>query len=75
MLVCCDLITVYVFLRIVMRLYVLLHVFYVFCTMYFSIEHLCAIDTRLINATCLLAILNFFEDGRPQQKQQQEQDE
>jgi len=33
------------------RLYELFHVFYAFCIIY--IVHLCAIDTRSINATCL----------------------
>ena len=39
------------------KLYVLFRVFYVFCKFVLctlSIVHLCAIDTRLINATCLL---------------------
>jgi len=37
------------------RLFKLFHVFYAFCIIY--IVHLCAIDTRSINATCLLACL------------------
>jgi len=36
------------------RLYELFHVFYAFCIIY--IVHLCAIDTRSINATCLLVM-------------------